>query len=396
MQWPWRRKPRNLISISDPILIDWFGLGQNYAGVAVSELSALGVSAMWRASMLISGSLAGLPWRTVRDVAGTRTRVTSVFDDPGATVGLTPYQWKETLVLHQIMGGDAFLKHIRNGAGGLAGLQPIHPGCVQTEWDPERPGGKRHTVTLEGGQRETHDARTMTQIMGQSLDGLRGLPLIQVAKNSLGSAIAADRASARVFSAGPMVSGVLVPEEDVTQEEAEIIKASLDERTTGVENAGSVPVINRRLKFEQWGTSLKDGQFMELRQFMIQEISRWTGVPATLLSDPGSVSTWGTGVEIQHRGLGRFTLAPWANRIEQPLSRLLPSPRFLEVDFAGVERGTPQEEIDLLIKQVEAGLLTVNEARQIRNMPPIEGGDVPRGQSAPDPGQEGDREPVAA
>jgi len=388
--WPWRREPRNLVSISDPILIDWFGLGQNYAGVAVSELSALGVSAMWRAAMLIAGSLAGLPWRTVRDVAGTRTRVTSVFDDPGAAVGLTPYQWKETIVLHQIMGGDAFLKHLRNEAGGLAGLQPIHPGCVQVDWDDERPGGKRYTVTLLGGKREEHDATTLTQVMGPSLDGLRGLSLLQVAKNSLGAAIAADRSSALMFSRGPLVSGVLVPEEDVTGDEARTIREEIDQRTSGWENAASVPVINRKLKFERWGTTLKEAQFLETRQFMIQEIARWTGVPASLLMDPGSVSTWGTGVEIQYRGLGRFTLAPYAHRFEEALSRLLSAPRFLEVDFAGLERGTPTEEIDLLVKQVQAGLLTVDEARAIRNLPPL-----PKAEEQPEPDEEGDREPVA-
>lgn len=390
VKWPWRRKPRNLVSISDPILIDWFGLGHNYAGVNVSELTALGVSAMYRAVSLISGSLAGLPWRTVRDTGdGMRQRVVSVFDDPGAVVGLTPFQWKETIVLHLLFGGDSFLRHVRNAAGGLAGLQPIHPASVQVDWDADRPGGKRYTVTFQDSTRDEFDVTSMTQIMGPSLDGLRGLSLLSLARNSLGAAVAADRASARLFSAGPLISGVLVPEEDVTEAEARAIRASLDEKTTGVDNAGSVPVINRKLRFEKWSTSLKDAQFLELRQFMIQEIARWTGVPASLLMDPGSVSTWGTGVEIQHRGLGRFTLAPYAHRFEQALSRLLAAPRFVEIDFAGLERGTPQEEIDLLIRQVEAGLLTVDEARAVRNMPPL-----PKPAPSEDP--EGDREPVDA
>jgi hypothetical protein len=65
-------------------------------------------------------------------------------------------------------------------------------------------------------------------------------------------------------------------------------------------------------------------------------------------------------------------------RFEQRLSRLLARPRFAEFDFAGLERPTPEDEIKLLIEQVKAGLLTVNEARKIRNLPPIDGGDVLR------------------
>jgi hypothetical protein len=74
--------------------------------------------------------------------------------------------------------------------------------------------------------------------------------------------------------------------------------------------------------------------------------------------------------------------------MEQRLSRLLGGGgpagprRFAEFDFAGLERPTPEEEIRLLIEQVKAGLLTVNEARRIRNLPPIDGGDVLRAAAA--------------
>lgn len=355
-------------------------MGQpNYSGVTVTEMAALGISAFYRASTLIAGSLGGLPWRTVRDVEGVRTRVTSFLDDPGAVVGMTPYSWKETSVLHQLIGGDSFQRHVFNGAGAIAGLVPVHPGCVRVEWDPDRPGGKKFTVTLEDGTPEEFDASTMTQIPGPSLDGLRGLSIVSVARNSLGAAIAADRSSAKMFSSGALISGLVSAEEDIDEAEARTIKESLDRKVSGWENAGEVAVVNRKLKFQPWTQSGRDAQFLETRQFMIQEIARWTGVPASLLMDPGSVSTWGTGVEIQQRGLGRFTLTSFAHRFEQALSRLLPAPRFVEVDFAGLERGTPQEEIDLLIRQVEAGLMTPNEARRIRNMEPIEGGDVLRG-----------------
>jgi phage portal protein BeeE len=89
-------------------------------------------------------------------------------------------------------------------------------------------------------------------------------------------------------------------------------------------------------------------------------------------------TSWGTGVAEQNRGLGRFTLLGWTMRFEQRISRLLGAPRFVEFEFAGLERPTPEEEIRLLIEQVKAGLLTVNEARRIRNLPPIDGGDVLR------------------
>lgn len=385
--WRRRRPTNQTYSISDPILAEWLSLGApNYAGVVVGEYSALGVSAVYRAVSLIAGTIAGLPMRTLRDVDGTRTRIQSFLDDPGAPAGLTPFAWKETVLAHLLLHGNAYLAHVRNGAGGLLGLTPFHPQCVQVEY-ADVPGGKRFTATLDSGQRVQYDATSMTQVMALSLDGLRGMSAIEVARNGLGKAIAADRAASRMFSSGALFSGLVSAEEDIDEAEVKAIKESLDAKTAGWENAGSVAVVNRRLKFQPWTMSQADAQFLESRQFEVQEIARWFGVPANLLMDPGAVSTWGTGVEIQNRGLARYTLAPWTGRIEQALSRLLPMPRFVEFDYAGLERPTPEQEIDLLIKQVQAGLLTVNEARHIRNLPPLDGGDEPRGQSAPEPAQ---------
>jgi HK97 family phage portal protein len=220
------------------------------------------------------------------------------------------------------------------------------------------------------------------------LDGLRGLSVISIARNSLGTAIAGDRAAAKMFSEGALISGIVSPEDDWQEGDAKTIRASLDQNVAGWENASKVAVVNRKLKFTPWTMSMEDAQFIQSRQFQIEEIARWTGVPPHLLMQTEKQTSWGTGVAEQNRGLARFSLNGWTSRIEQTLSRLLPAPRFVEFDFAGLERPTPEQEIDLLIKQVQAGLMTVNEARKIRNMDPIPGGDVLRSQGDLIPGNE--------
>ena len=381
--WSWS-KPKASWSIGDPAMAEYFGVGQpNFSGVPVGEGTALGLSAFYRAGALIAGTIAGLPLRTLRDVEGTRTRVNSVMDNPGGDDGQTPFGWKETVLWHQFLHGDAFLAHVYNGAGSLVALTPIHPLAVTVTWAKTRegeepvPGGKIFTATLDTGERREFDARTMTQIMGPSLDGLRGMSVIRIARNSLGTAIAGDRAAAKMFSSGALQAGMVTPEEDVTEAEAKVIKDSLNAKTAGWENANEIAVINRKLKFTPWTMSMEDAQFLQSRQFQIEEIARWTGVPPHLLMQTEKQTSWGTGVAEQNRGLGRFTLSSWTSRMEQTLSRVLTPPdKFCEFDYAGLERPTPEQEIDLLIKQVQAGLMTPNEARRIRNMDPIPGGDV--------------------
>lgn len=390
VRWPWSKVPKwevtpraELMSIGDPVLAAYFGANPSYAGVQVGEANTLGISAFWRAVMLISGTIAGLPLKTYRDTSdGERQRLKSWLDDPGGVEGQTPFEWKETCLLHALLHGNIYLAHVFNQGGALIGAVPVHPLAVAPEWEKDGNGRltnrKLFRASLQDGTRRTFTSASMTQIMGPSLDGLRGLSVIGVARNSLGTTIAGDRAAARMFGNGAMISGLVTPEEDVDEDEAKTIKAGLDRKLNGWEHAGDIAFVNRRLKFSPWTMSAEDSQFLQSRQFQIEEVARWTGVPPHLLMQTEKQTSWGTGVEVQNRGLSRFTLSTWTGRFEQRLSRLLTRPTFVEFEYAGLERPTPETEIDLLIKQVYAGLITPNEARRIRNLPPVEGGDVLR------------------
>lgn len=374
-----RRKPAptpsksDTMSISDPRFPRWLGI-DSAAGVPVNEYTALSISAFWRGSLLVASSIAGLPLDTMREWGSTRSRVDSWLDDPGKAIGLNPFNWKQTSILHMVLGGDSFQRHLYNGLGMIAGLEPINPNCVSVYWDETRPGGKRFEVSLlRDGRlcRETHDASTMTQVMGPTLDGLRGLSVVGVARTSLGGAIAADQASANTFRNGPMIGGVLTPTDDLDEGDAEKVEAIINDRVGGHENAGRVVVIERRFDLKSWGMSLKDAQFLESRQFSIQEIARWLGVHPVFLMDPGAVSTWGTGVEILQRGLGRFTLPAWTDPFQEAMSDLLPNKSWAQFDFKALERGSPADEIALIIQQIDGGLLTINQALTLVNRPGI-------------------------
>lgn len=374
----------SLRSIADPRLAEWFSYGPpNMSGVEVTEGSALGISAVWRATAVVSQTLAMLPMRTLRDIgAGMRQRVSSFLDNPGGPDGPTPFEWRETVFAHLLLHGNAFLAHVYGGGGQLIALSIFHPMAVTIEEplpsDPEQPkGGKWFYAHLIDGTRERFDASTMTHIPALSMDGVRGLSVITVARNSFGTAIAGDRAAAAMFGDGFTAAGIVTPDEDEPDwDDATKIKTQIQDALTGPENAGKIAVLNRKLKFQQLQMSAEDAQFLQSRQFSIEEIARWFGVPPHLLMQTEKQTSWGAGVEAQNRALGRTVLAPWATRMEQRLSRLLPAPRFVEFDFAGLERPDPATEIQLLLAQTGKPFMSVNEARAIRNLPPIPGGDV--------------------
>lgn len=398
--WPFPRnveakpQPANFV-LTDPVAATLFSMGgANYSGTApIGERSALALSAVWRSVHVIADTLATLPLRTLKTTGTKVKQIESVFDNPGGDEGPTPFEWKQTLFVHLLLHGNAFEMPVRNAAGAIVRIELLCPQAVcivapslEEYADPARMpvGGKWFDVTMLDGSQGRFDGRTITHVPAMTTDGLRGLSPLHVAQNSLGTAAAGDRAAARTFSNGAMISGLVSPEDDLEGEDVTEIRKQIDRSVGGWENAGAIAIINRRLKFQPWTMTAADAQFLGSRQFSIEEISRWWGVHPSLLMQLDKQTSWGTGIEEQNRGLGRTVLQPWAQCAEQRNSRLLPPKVALEFDFAGLERPSPKDEITLLLAQTGKPFLTINEARKVRNLPPVVGGETLDGAS-PEP-----------
>jgi HK97 family phage portal protein len=402
MRWPWQAKPEppanTSLSIADPQLAALFTPGGlvDLAGVVVGETSAMGLSALYRALSLISGTLASLPLNSWRDTGdGQREKVASVFDNPDSDEGQTKFEWVETAFLHQQLHGKAGALKVRTEAGSLVRLPLVHPlsfAVIQPTIEEFRTGnlpagGVWFDVALNDGSQVRLDANNFWYAPAASLGGQVGISLLTYARQSLATSIAGDKAAAATFSSGALISGLASPADEGIDISDDIpqIRQELNRNVLGHENAGTIALVNRRLTFTPWTMTAQQAQFLESRQFQIEEISRWTGVPPHLLMQTDKQTSWGTGVDEQNRGLSKFVLGHWAQRFEQRASRLLARPRWCEFDFAGLERPNFAVEIGLLIQQVQAGLLTVDEARAVRNLPPL-----PKQEPAPaDPNGDG-------
>lgn len=376
------------LSIGDPALAEYFNVaGPTLAGVDVTETSTLGLTAVYRSVAIIAGTVAGLPLRALRtDAEGTRTRVEGTWlDTPSGPGGpYTQYEWLELVMTHLLLHGNAYLSHIYNGGGALVGLDPIPPGAVtvkriESEEDLANYGGssglfrKYFDIALADGSTMTLTQAELTHIPGLSTDGVRGLSPIEIHRQSIGTGIAGDRATARMFGSGLMLAGLVSGDDGLSQDDAAEALAQLKAKMSGPSHAGDIAFINAQLKFTPWSLPPADAQFIESRGFQINEVCRMFGVPKQLLMEDGA-STWGSGVAELLRWMARTTLMPWTTRLEQRLSTLLSRPVKAEFDYKGLLQPAPEVEIPLLIAQVEAGLLTVDEARRIGDRPPLPAG----------------------
>jgi HK97 family phage portal protein len=367
------------LRLDDGTFASWMGWSSNAAGMAVNQQSSLGLTSVYRAVALISGTIATLPLKSYRDLSdGTRARVPSFLDNPGGPDGLTQFEWTELVLVHLLLWGNAFLAHQVGGAGQLVGLVPIHPSAVEvkeakTEEERQRffPYNKFFTVQLDNGSHKDLTPLEVTHITGLSTDGLKGLSPIQVHRQSIATGLAGDRAAARMFGSGMMPAGLVTTEEDIDEVEARIIKEGLDAKMGGADNAGKWAFVNRNVKFQPWAMPATDLQFIESRGYQVEDVARIFGLMPIHLAQTEKQTSWGSGISEQNRGLARYTLMPWTSRIEQRLSRLLVNKQLCEYDYAGLLQGSAQEELDMLVKQLDAGILTVDEARRIRNLEPL-------------------------
>ncbi|OBK42076.1 phage portal protein [Mycobacterium kubicae] len=384
MAW-WKRnrtaaETRASWSVGDPAVAELFGLGTpNLAGMSVGETSVLGLASVYRAVSLISGSIASLPMRTITTNADGHTERAKSFLDTPAGPGkdvMTAFELKETVLLHLLLHGNCYLGHVFGGAGQIVGLVPIHPLAVTPEIHRET-GLKFFTVSLADGTQRVLFSDQLTHVPALSLDGIKGLSPIALARNIFATSMAGDAAAARMFGNGMMISGLVSADDDLSADEALTIKNDLRQRIQGTNNAGDVVLINRKLKFDKWSMSAEDAQFLQSRAFQVEEVARWFGLQPMHLGQTDKQTSWGTGVQEQNRGLARYVLEPWTTRIQERLSRLLTGNKKVEFDYSAFLNPDPETEINLLIAQIDAGLLTVNEARKIRNMPPLPEDDEP-------------------
>jgi HK97 family phage portal protein len=238
------------------------------------------------------------------------------------------------------------------------------------QWDLQTPGEKIFTATMIDGSVQTFSRSTMTQVMGLTLDGLRGLSPLALFRMGISLSIAGEKAQGRSFGGAQNAGFATVPE-DVNNDETESIHRQLMNKVGGIDHVNDIAVINRDLKFVPYGQNNVEAQFQEGRRFQIDEVARMFGIPGHLL-DETKTSSWGTGIAEQNRGLASFVLRDWTTGLQEALSGLLPKPQFVEFDYSALLQGSPADEVALLMAQTgNQPILTVDEARAIRNMPPM-------------------------
>jgi len=369
------------VSLSDASLIQMFDGQMTQAGPNVSETGAISTMvAVYRAIALLSGLVAGLPFKTFRYADRTEVMVRAM-QNPG--YDRTPFELWETVMVHLLGWGNAWVHKERNSFGAIENLVPINPSRVKPKYF--KPGEladravKVFEVKQPDGSLIPMTNYDLMHIPGLSYDGLVGLSPVGVARQAIGTQMAADDLAARQYSNGNMIGGVLTTDKSLTQPQADAIKARWREKMQGARHAHDIAVLDAGMSFQATTLAPEEAQFLQTRRWQTIEIARVFGIPPHLLGDVERTTSWGTGIEQQNIAFVAYTLRPWLTRIEQRVSFEIVTPKsqFAEFEINGLLRGSAPERAQFYANGIQWGWLTRNEARIKENLVPITGLDEP-------------------
>jgi len=367
-----------------------FFFGSTASGKTVNEKTAMQTTAVYACVRILAETIASLPLHTYKHTENGKEKAIghSIYnllaDEPNSE--MTSFVFRETLMSHLLLWGNAYAQIIRDGRGNVIGLYPLLPNkmtvnrssngeiyYIYSRYSDENPNIHGYgDVYLQ-----SHD---VLHIPGLGFDGLVGYSPIAMAKNAVGMSIACEEYGASFFANGANPGGVL--EHPGVVKDPARVRESWNSVYQGTGNAHKVAVLEEGMKFQSIGIPPEQAQFLETRKFQINEIARLFRIPPHMVGDLEKSSF--SNIEQQSLEFVKYTLDPWVIRWEQAMKKalLLPSEKkdyFIKFNVDGLLRGDYQSRMNGYATGRQNGWLSGNDIRELENLNKIPeelGGDL--------------------
>ena len=368
-----------------------FLFGRTTSGKPVNERTAMQTTAVYACVRILAEAVASLPLHVYeyQDDGGKKLvhdhpLYYLLHDEPNPE--MTSFVFRETLMSHLLIWGNAYAQIIRDGAGRVLGLYPLLPDKMEVQRDDKgniyyvySRNSDENPMFKEYGNIKLK-AEDVLHIPGLGFDGLIGYSPIAMAKNAVGMTLACEEYGASFFANGANPGGVL--EHPGILKDPSKVRESWNSVYRGVSNAHKIAVLEEGMKYQQIGIPPEEAQFLETRKFQINEIARLYRIPPHMVGDLDKSSF--SNIEQQSLEFVKYTLDPWVIRWEQSLQRslLLPGEKgkyFIKLNVDGLLRGDYQSRMNGYAVGRQNGWFSANDIREMENMNPIpdeEGGNL--------------------
>ena len=368
-----------------------FLFGRTTSGKPVNERTAMQTTAVYACVRILAEAIASLPLHVYeyQDDGGKKLvhdhpLYYLLHDEPNPE--MTSFVFRETLMSHLLIWGNAYAQIIRDGAGRVLGLYPLLPDKMEVQRDDR--GNIYYVYSRNSDENPMFKeygnirlkAEDVLHIPGLGFDGLIGYSPIAMAKNAVGMTLACEEYGASFFANGANPGGVL--EHPGVLKDPSKVRESWNSVYRGVNNAHKIAVLEEGMKYQQIGIPPEEAQFLETRKFQINEIARLYRIPPHMVGDLDKSSF--SNIEQQSLEFVKYTLDPWVIRWEQSLQRSLlllgeKGKYFIKLNVDGLLRGDYQSRMNGYAVGRQNGWFSANDIREMENMNPIpdeEGGNL--------------------
>lgn len=356
---------RQLPTTIDPYQITARPYYPNYSGEIINETNAFAQSAVLACITLLADSIASMPLELTRERGGRIERLPtpSVLRQPNERQTMFDFVHETitTLALH----GNAYIYAPRGTNGLPVEMRNIHPTLIEDVTDVDG-----YDYRIRGDLFNRSDIRAIHWLMLPNRR--RGISPLEAQRNTIGMAIAMDRFLAQFYGDGATPSSVLETDQNITQEQASLLRDTWEDAHWKRRRPA---VLTGGLKWRPITTSASDNQMMEHRESIIRDIARAYRVPLHLIAGVGGSNQTYQNVESAGVSFVRYTLLPWLARLENAMSAMLPLTQKVRFNTSEFERADLMTRVRAAQVQIASGTLTPNEAREIENREPYDGGD---------------------
>lgn len=365
-----------------------FFMGSSSSGRRVTERTAMQMTAVYSCVRILSETLASLPLHIYESSETNSRKATKhplyklLHDEPNPE--MTSFIFRETLMTHLLLWGNAYAQIIRNGKGEVLALYPLMPDRMRVDRDEY--GQLYYEYMLsdsDANAKESGAVRLSTQdilhIPGLGFDGLVGYSPIAMAKNAIGMAIATEEYGAAFFANGATPSGILTHPGVIKNPEA--MRESWS-KGFGGRNSHKVAILEEGMNYTPISIAPNEAQFLETRKFQLNEIARIFRVPPHMVGDLEKSSF--SNIEQQSLEFVKYTLDPWVSRFEQAMTRRLltddeKKKYYIKFNVDGLMRGDYQSRMNGYATARQNGWMSANDIRALENLDLIsdeEGGNL--------------------
>lgn len=349
------------------------------SGVPVTERNALGISPVARAIQILCSIVASMPLEVYEKDGEKSRRLT---DHPLSFLLSTQpsklyssFKFRYQLMYNLLIHGNGIAHIRRNPNAEPYSIRVINPnsvGCFVDEYLEE--------VIYQIYQEGIVPSEDVIHISGMGYDGVVGYNPLFTSREELGLNIATRDAKSMAYANGAHPSGVLEHEgKPLSDAGYQRLKNSFQQSYAGIENMGSTVILEGGVKFKAVGYTLNDMAMPEVDAMNIANVARMFGVPLHLL-EALQKATLNNVHELTLQFL-KFTITPLTTMIEQEFNRKVFRSDELgrmcvRFDHKSFERADTKTQLETLQIAVRNGIFTINEARAMVGLNPVEGGDI--------------------